>query len=54
MPFAFHVKDEQFRGLGITGIAAHDVYIRVQFVKDFAGVNRLGTTTLHLSSDASF
>jgi hypothetical protein len=50
----FHIKDEQFCGLGVTGIAAHDVYIRGRFVKDLAGVNGLGTTTLHLSNDASF
>ena len=52
--FRFHIEDEQFRGLRLTGIAAHDVHIRGRFVKDFAGVNRLGATTLHLSDDASF
>jgi len=52
--FRFHVEDEQFRGLRLTGIATHNVYIRGRFVKDFASVNCLRATTLHLSNDASF
>ena len=50
----FHIEDEQFRGLRLTGIAAHAVYIRGRFVKDVAGVNCLEATTLYLSNDASF
>ena len=52
--FRFHIEHEQFCGLRLTGIATHDVYVRGRFVKDFAGVNCLGATTLHLSNDASF
>ena len=51
--FRFHIEDEQFRRLRLTGIATHAVDIRRRFVKDAASVNCLGVITLHLSNDAS-
>jgi hypothetical protein len=42
--FRFHIEDEQFRGLRLTGIATHAVYIRGRFVKDAAGRELSGAT----------
>src|ERR1700754_3941171 len=52
--FRLHIEDGQFRGLRLTGVATHDVYVSRGFVEDAAGVDGLLATTLHLRNDTSF
>src|SRR5215472_11016348 len=48
-----HIENKKPYGLRRTRVATRDVYICGRLVKDFAGLNGLGFTTLHLSNDAS-